>query len=68
MTKTQLEELHKLSKKDKIKLVQTLWDDIANDHDYTDLPIDHKKILEERLDAINNGKAIFRPWYEVRLM
>ena len=66
MTKNQLEELHKLSKKDKIKLVQMLWDDIANDHDFVDLPDEHKRILDERLETIQQGKAMFKPWDDVR--
>jgi putative addiction module component (TIGR02574 family) len=30
-TSLQLSDLHRLSVKDKIELVQTLWDDIANE-------------------------------------
>jgi putative addiction module component (TIGR02574 family) len=60
MTKLQMIELHKLSVKDKIKVVQTLWDDIANEQSLDTLPADHKKLLDERIQKINTGKAIFK--------
>lgn len=62
MTKLQMTELHKLSVKDKIKVVQTLWDDIAQEQAIDSLSSEHKKILNERLQKINSGEAIFMPW------
>ena len=66
MTKSQMSELHKLSIQDKIKLVQSLWDDIAAEQSIETLPAEHKRILEERLRVINSGKAKFKPWSEVQ--
>lgn len=66
MTKLQMSELHKLSVKDKIKVVQTLWDDIAKDQLVDELPAEHKKILNERLQKIASGKGQFKPWSEVQ--
>ncbi|MCX6235944.1 MAG: addiction module protein [Bacteroidia bacterium] len=67
MTKLQMSELHKLSVKDKIKVVQTLWDDIAKEQSIEGLPAVHKKILDERLNKITSGNAIFKPWSEVQI-
>jgi len=66
MTKLQMSELHKLSVKDKIMVVQVLWDDIAKDHFVDGLPIEHKKILKERLLKIDSGEAQFKSWEEVQ--
>ena len=66
MTKLQMTELHKLSVKDKLKVVQTLWDDIAEEQAIDSLPAEHKRILEERLQKINSGKAVFKPWSEIQ--
>ena len=66
MTKLQMSELHKLSVKDKIKVVQTLWDDIAKDQLVHGLPAEHKIILNERLQMIASGKGHFKPWSEVQ--
>ena len=66
MTKLQMSELHKLSVKDKMKVVQTLWDDIAKDQLIDELPTAHKKILNERIQKIASGKAVFKSWSEVQ--
>ena len=66
MTNTQLAELHKLPKKEKIKLVQLLWEDIANEQEYDVLPPEHKSILNERLEKISRGKAKSESWETIR--
>jgi putative addiction module component (TIGR02574 family) len=66
MTKLQMTELHKLSVKDKIKIVQTLWDDIAEDQAIDTLSAEHKKKLQERLSKIESGEAQFIPWSEIQ--
>ena len=66
MTKLQMSELHKLSVKDKIKVVQTLWDDIATEQSKVELPDAHKKILDQRLNKIASGNALFKPWKEIQ--
>lgn len=66
MTSLQMSELHKLSVKDKIKVVQTLWDDIAEEQSIEEFPEAHKKILDERIQKIAEGQAVFKPWSEVR--
>ena len=66
MTSIQMSELHKLSVKDKIKVVQTLWDDIAEEQSIEEFPEAHKKILDERIQKISSGMAVFKPWTEVQ--
>jgi len=66
MTRLQMSELHKLSVKDKIKVVQSLWDDIAKEQAIEGLPESHKKILNERLRKIDAGNALLKPWSEVQ--
>ena len=66
MTKLQMSELHKLPVKDKIKLVQTLWDDIADEQSIDTISTEHKRILDERLQKINSGKAEFKAWSDIQ--
>jgi putative addiction module component (TIGR02574 family) len=66
MTRLQMSELHKLSVKDKIKVVQSLWDDIAKEQSIEGLPEAHKKILDERLIKIESGNAHFKSWSEIQ--
>ena len=66
MTKNQMTDLHKLSVKEKIKVVQTLWDDIAREQSMETISTEHKKILDERIQKINSGNAQFQSWEAVR--
>lgn len=66
MTKLQLDELHKLSIADKIKVVQTLWDDIAEEQAIDSISVRHKKILVDRLNKIKAGTATFKSWSEIQ--
>ncbi len=66
MDKIQMSELHRLPMKAKIKVVQSLWDDIAKDQANLTFPPEHKLILEERLNKINAGNSSFTSWEEVQ--
>ena len=66
MKRLQMSELHKLSVKDKIKVVQSLWDDIAKEQSIEGLPESHKKILNERLQKVDADNALLKPWFEVQ--
>ena len=66
MTKNQMTDLHKLSVKEKMKVVQTLWDNIAREQSMETLSTGHKNILNERIQKINSGNAQFKSWSEVR--
>ena len=66
MTKHQMTDLHKLSVKEKIKVVQALWDDIAKEQSIETISLEHKKILDERIHKINSGNARFKLWSEVQ--
>ena len=66
MTKSQISELHKLPTKDKIKIIQDLWDDIAIENSLNTISADHKMILNERIEKINSGKTTFKPWSEIQ--
>jgi len=66
MTKLQMSDLHKLSVKDKIKIVQTLWDDIAKEQSLDTIPDEHKRILDERIKRIDSGNAKFKSWTDIQ--
>jgi putative addiction module component (TIGR02574 family) len=66
MTKGQLEELQKLSTKEKIKVVQFLWDDIAEEQTMQKVPLSHKRVLDARLKAIRSEETDFTSWKDIR--
>jgi putative addiction module component (TIGR02574 family) len=66
MTTAEIKKILKLPKSQKIKLVQTIWDDIAHQSGTEPVSKEHAKILNERIALIKNGKAKFRDWEEVK--
>ena len=66
MTKSQLSNLHNLSREEKIELVQLLWDDIASSQSSNEISEEHKKKLEQTLNNIKAGKTDFRSWEEAK--
>jgi putative addiction module component (TIGR02574 family) len=59
--------LHNLNRKEKIRIVQLLWDDIASDNSYTYVSSEHKNTLDERLNILENGKTKFKTLDEIEL-
>jgi putative addiction module component (TIGR02574 family) len=66
MTQTQLRTLLKLTRKEKIELAQTLWEDVASGENKEKISDDHKEKLEKTLKNISSGKTKFRSWNEVK--
>lgn len=53
-------------KNQRIGYVQELWDRIAQDPESVPIPEEHKRILDERLNAYRENPQAGRPWDEVR--
>jgi putative addiction module component (TIGR02574 family) len=53
-------------KEQRIAFVQELWDRIAKDPEKVPVPIEHQRILEERLKEYCANPIAGRPWSEVR--
>ena len=61
-----MSELHKLPTTEKLKIVQDLWDDIAEDNSLNNISEGHKRILDERIEKLSSGKTLFKPWAEIQ--
>ncbi|MEX0845706.1 MAG: addiction module protein [Balneolaceae bacterium] len=57
--------LDKLTKQEKLQLMEDLWQDISADSDYSP-PQWHKNILDERAQAISKGDAKFSDWNKAK--
>jgi hypothetical protein len=66
MSAIELEALHRLSVSDKLTIIYDLWDDIAKENNERDIPSVHQVIITSRLEKINQGKATFTSWEEVK--
>jgi putative addiction module component (TIGR02574 family) len=53
-------------KEQRIAFVQELWDRIAQDPEKVPVPIEHQRILEDRLKEYRANPKAGRPWSEVR--
>ena len=51
---------------ERIEFVQELWDRIAQNPESVAVPDEHKRILDERLDAYEADPRAGRAWSEVR--
>jgi putative addiction module component (TIGR02574 family) len=66
LMRANIEELKNLSRRQKISLVQLLWDDIASEKDIYNIPATDRRTLERTLKNIAAGKTNFHDWKEVR--
>jgi putative addiction module component (TIGR02574 family) len=53
-------------KEQRIAFVQELWDRIAADPERVPVPVEHQRIIEERLKEYRANPQAGRPWSEVR--
>ncbi len=53
-------------KEQRIAFVLELWDRIAQDPERVPVPVEHQRILEERLKEYRANPKAGRPWSEVR--
>lgn len=54
--------LEKMSIEDKIRTMETIWDDLCQTAESIPSPSWHKDILDEREKAIENGEEEFIDW------
>ena len=66
MDNTKLQEILNLSKDEKLELVQTLWDNIAEEQYKSDVPKEHIIELEKRMKKFDEETAKFISREEVQ--
>ncbi len=58
--------LEEMTIEDKIRAMETIWDDLCKNDENIVSPSWHKDILKEREKAIENGKEEFIDWSEAK--
>jgi hypothetical protein len=58
--------LEKMTTEEKIRAMETIWDDLCKKAESIPSPSWHKDILEEREKAIKDGKEEFIDWSEAK--
>ena len=59
-------KLDKMTIEEKIRAMESLWDDLCKHADSIPSPSWHKDILSQREDAVKKGKEKFLDWNEER--
>ncbi len=58
--------LEEMTTEDKIRVMETIWDDLCKKDENIVSPSWHKDILDEREKAIENGKEEFVDWSKAK--
>lgn len=58
--------LDKMSVEEKIKAMETIWDDLRKNAESIPSPEWHKHVLDERENALKSGKDRFVEWDKAR--
>jgi putative addiction module component (TIGR02574 family) len=61
-----IESFRKLSSSEKIRLLQELWDEMAEEATRTPLSESHRRLLDERLQQHSENPDDVEPWEKVR--
>jgi hypothetical protein len=58
--------LEQMSTEEKIRTMETIWDDLCKKADSLSSPSWHKNVLQEREEQIKNGDDEFMDWDEAK--
>ncbi|MFT4589629.1 MAG: putative addiction module component (TIGR02574 family) [Candidatus Binatia bacterium] len=61
-----VEEIRLLPLRDKLQMIETLWDDIARREDELEMPQWQRDLLDERERLVESGKAEFLDWEDAK--
>lgn len=59
-------ELSKFSLREKLQIMESIWEDLRNHVDRLEVPQSHKDILDERRRRIDSGEAKIYSWDDVK--
>ena len=60
------EEIGKMSREEKLRAMEWLWESLAHDEESAAPPAWHAAVLAERRRLAESGEAKFVPWEEAR--
>lgn len=61
-----LEKIHQLPFREKLRVMEAIWDDISREEENLETPQWHKETLDERERLTTEGKAQFLNWEEAK--
>jgi hypothetical protein len=61
-----LEEIHQLPLREKLLVMEAIWEDLSREEQNLEVPQWHKELLDERECLLAEGKAQFVDWEEAK--
>jgi hypothetical protein len=61
-----LEQIHQMPFRERLLMMEAIWDDISREEQNLDVPQWHKDILDERERLVAEGKAQFLEWEDAK--
>ncbi len=59
-------DLKRMSREEKLKVMQALWEDLAGDEEAVESPEWHGEVLRETEDRVRSGVEHVRDWDEAK--
>lgn len=59
-------EVSKLPLREKVQIMQSIWEDLAGHVDRLEVPQSHKNLLDERRRRVETGESRILDWEEVK--
>ena len=61
-----IEEIHQLPLREKLLVMEAIWEDLSREEQNLEVPQWHKELLDERERLLTGGKAQFVDWEEAK--
>ena len=61
-----LEQIHQLPLREKLLVMEAIWDDISGEEQNLEVPQWHKEVLDERERLLAEGKAQVVDWEDAK--
>lgn len=61
-----LEQIHQLPLREKLLVMEAIWDDISGEEQNLEVPQWHKEVLDERERLLAEGRSQFVDWEDAK--
>jgi hypothetical protein len=61
-----LAEISKLPLREKLQIMEAIWEDLRGQADRFEVPQEHRELLDSRRERAATGKAVLRDWDAVK--
>jgi hypothetical protein len=59
-------DISKLSLREKLQVMEAIWEDLRGNIDVMAVPEEHRRILDDRRARVASGESVILPWDRVK--